>query len=177
MGLRSLRLPSEWVVRQVSCGHRHAALVTTTGLLLTFGCGETGRLGHGDQMDVSYPKLVQRLASARQAVVSAACGREHTLVSMASGQVKGWGWGEGGRLGLGEVGAVLWPETLMEVDHLGVRAASVACGREHSLVVTTDGRMLAFGTADGGKLGLGNGTRVGRVGQSLSGAGGGGRDG
>jgi hypothetical protein len=38
-------------IRAVSCGHRHTALLTTTGELLTFGWGECGRLGHGDERE------------------------------------------------------------------------------------------------------------------------------
>ena len=46
--VNGISLPSEWCVRMVACGYRHTALVTTCGLLLTCGHGETGRLGHGE---------------------------------------------------------------------------------------------------------------------------------
>ncbi|CAN0305907.1 unnamed protein product [Discosporangium mesarthrocarpum] len=141
-------------------------MVTKSGLVLTFGCGQAGRLGHGGEEDITYPKVVERLAKTRKAVLSAACGREHTLVALSSGQVAGWGWGEGGRLGLGEVGAVLWPEMLLEVDRLGVQAASVACGREHSLIVTRCGRVLACGPSDRGRLGLSPGALQGGKGRN-----------
>lgn len=48
-------------------------------------------------------------------MVWSGCGREHTLVALASGGVYSWGWGEGGRLGLGEVDAVLSPRRVEEV--------------------------------------------------------------
>lgn len=59
--------------------------------------------------------MVRDLAVAGQTVVSAGCGREHTLVAVSSGAVFAWGWGEGGRLGLGEVGAVPTPRRVEEV--------------------------------------------------------------
>ncbi|CAN0524188.1 unnamed protein product, partial [Ectocarpus sp. 12 AP-2014] len=115
---------------QVACGFRHSALVTASGLVLTLGHGETGRLGHGDEEDALEPKIdpvlcfhrrryapqvVRALADTKQVVVWAGCGREHTLVALASGSVYSWGWGEGGRLGLGEVDAVLSPRRVEEV--------------------------------------------------------------
>lgn len=60
-------------------------------------------------------QVVKALADSGEAVVSAGCGREHTLVAVASGGVFAWGWGEGGRLGLGEDGAVLSPRRVVEV--------------------------------------------------------------
>ena len=54
----ALLLAGEWVVRQVSCGYRHTAFVTTTGLLLTCGHGETGRLGHGDERTRQFPTVI-----------------------------------------------------------------------------------------------------------------------
>lgn len=44
-------------VAKVACGFRHSALVTASGLVLTLGHGETGRLGHGDEEDALKPKV------------------------------------------------------------------------------------------------------------------------
>ena len=44
-------------VAKVACGFRHSALVTASGLVLTLGHGETGRLGHGDEEDALSPKV------------------------------------------------------------------------------------------------------------------------
>lgn len=69
--------------------------------------------------------MVRALADSNQRVVWAGCGREHTLVALASGGVYSWGWGEGGRLGLGEVDAVLSPRRVEEV-RMRKQAASYA---------------------------------------------------
>ena len=45
----------------MSCGERHSAALTSTGLVLTWGSGQHGCLGHGDRVDVSAPKLVSSL--------------------------------------------------------------------------------------------------------------------
>jgi alpha-tubulin suppressor-like RCC1 family protein len=196
-----LLLAGDWVVRQVSCGYRHTALITTTGLLLTCGHGETGRLGHGDERSRYFPTVVraflggqgasgnhgsssssdgsgrprlkplQGAASKAEGVVFVACGREHTVAVDEDGGVWSWGWGEAGRLGVGEVGKVLSPTRVTQ--YLGVRpekatkhglarapppiqSIGVACGREHTLVWTTTGQVFACGPGYGGRLGLGS---------------------
>jgi len=205
--ISGLLLAGDWVVRQVSCGYRHTALITTTGLLLTCGHGETGRLGHGDERSRHFPTVVRAFLgnqgadnnnssnsssggsnrvlgsnpSAPQSpraegVVFVACGREHTVAVDEDGGVWSWGWGEAGRLGIGEVGKVLTPTLITE--YLGarpekstqraggaataraspptqVKSIGVACGREHTLIWTTNGQVYACGPGYGGRLGLG----------------------
>lgn len=74
--------------------------------------------------------MVRALADSNQRVVWAGCGREHTLVALASGGVYSWGWGEGGRLGLGEVDAVLSPRRVEEVRVRKQAAAAAVLLRE-----------------------------------------------
>ena len=54
---------------QVSCGNRHTALVTGRGLLLTMGHGETGRLGHGNEEDVTQPKVTIKSCSSSLIII------------------------------------------------------------------------------------------------------------
>jgi len=174
--VNGVSLPSEWCVQLVSCGYRHTALVTTSGLLLTCGHGETGRLGHGDEEDRVRPHVVMHLAhKLGLGVVTVGCGREHTVAVVDDGQVFSWGWGECGRLGLGEVGKVLVPTRVPEFVGLkgegggggldgsdgavtpAPRAKLVACGREHTLIVSEGGLVFACGPGTLGRLGLGPG--------------------
>lgn len=48
--------------RQVCCGGQHAAILTTSGLIYTWGRGGFGRLGHGDDSMCPAPRLVKALA-------------------------------------------------------------------------------------------------------------------
>ena len=45
-------------IRDVACGSSHSAAVTSSGELYTWGSGEYGRLGHGDNVTQLKPKLV-----------------------------------------------------------------------------------------------------------------------
>ena len=45
-------------VRDIACGSSHSAAITSSGELYTWGCGEYGRLGHGDNVTQLRPKQV-----------------------------------------------------------------------------------------------------------------------
>eukprot|EP00743_Colponemidia_sp_Colp-15_P008722 GILK01009499.1.p1 GENE.GILK01009499.1~~GILK01009499.1.p1 ORF type:complete len:421 (-),score=31.77 GILK01009499.1:152-1375(-) len=47
----------------ISAGAYHSAALTDAGRVFSWGAGEYGRLGHGDQQDVGVPKLVDSLAN------------------------------------------------------------------------------------------------------------------
>ena len=46
-------------VRDIACGSSHSAAITSSGELYTWGCGEYGRLGHGDNVTQLRPKQVR----------------------------------------------------------------------------------------------------------------------
>ena len=45
-------------VREVACGSGHSAAITANGELFTWGQGDHGRLGHGDDANQPKPKQV-----------------------------------------------------------------------------------------------------------------------
>lgn len=42
----------------IACGSAHSAAITSDGELYTWGQGQYGRLGHGDEISQHTPKLV-----------------------------------------------------------------------------------------------------------------------
>lgn len=50
------------VISGVALGTSHSAVLTQDGQVYTFGYGGDGRLGHGDDRDVLFPRQVQALA-------------------------------------------------------------------------------------------------------------------
>ena len=56
-------------VRDIACGSSHSAAITSSGELYTWGCGEYGRLGHGDNVTQLRPKQVKALAGQRLVIM------------------------------------------------------------------------------------------------------------
>ena len=100
------------------------------------------------------PVPVGGLLSSRFAVREVAAGSSHCLLLTTSGQVFSWGADNScGQLGHGHTAAVATP-TLLEALR-SERVMQVACGYEHSLVLTATGIVHSFGRGSLGRLGLG----------------------
>lgn len=46
-------------IRDIACGSSHSAAISSSGELYTWGSGEYGRLGHGDNIAQLRPRLVR----------------------------------------------------------------------------------------------------------------------
>ncbi|XP_052754599.1 probable E3 ubiquitin-protein ligase HERC2 isoform X2 [Galleria mellonella] len=137
----------------IACGSAHSACVTARGHLYTWGMGEYGRLGHGDDMTQLVPKMVEALASFR--VVQVACGSRdaQTLALTACGKVFSWGDGDFGKLGRGGSDGCAVPMNIERLNTLGV--VQVECGAQFSLALTRDGEVWTWGKGDYFRLGHG----------------------
>jgi E3 ubiquitin-protein ligase HERC4 len=102
---------------QVSANFSHSAVLTMAGDLYTFGEGESGRLGHGDDKDQFLPTRIRMWSSstgnivedsenysgsARVRISHVACGAVHMCAIDYSGHLYSWGSGDHGRLGMGD---------------------------------------------------------------------------
>ncbi|PKA51317.1 Ultraviolet-B receptor UVR8 [Apostasia shenzhenica] len=142
-------------INYISCGSRHAALVTKHGEVFTWGEESGGRLGHGIDADVLQPKLVNILTGMNVDFVE--CGEYHTCAVTLSGDLYTWGDGvhSSGLLGHGnEVSH--WVPKLVTGQMVGVHVSSVSCGPWHTAVLTSSGQLFTFGDGTFGALGHGD---------------------
>ena len=119
----------------------HLAL-TAAGSVWSWGDGQEGRLGHGDETERGQPEKIEALAGQRVVAVSA--GDVHCLALSADGAVWSWGYGEQGRLGHGDQQNQLLPKKVEALA--GQRAVAVSAGAEHSIALTADGAVWSWGT-------------------------------
>ena len=146
------RLPStlggERVV-SVSAGKFHSLALTAGGSVWSWGNGDLGRLGHGDELEQLQPTKIEGLAGQR--IVALSAGNSHSLAITADGAVWSWGNGGIGRLGHGDEQEQLLPK---KVEGLaGQRVVAVSAGGFHNLALTTDGAVWSWG---GGAFGNGD---------------------
>ncbi|XP_026481647.1 E3 ubiquitin-protein ligase HERC2-like [Ctenocephalides felis] len=147
-------------IRDIACGSSHSAAITSSGELYTWGLGEYGRLGHGDNCTQVKPKLVKALSGHR--VVQIACGSRdaQTLCLTDQGLVFSWGDGDFGKLGRGGSEGCSVPKCVERLTGLGVRR--LECGAQFSLALTDKGEVWTWGKGDYYRLGHGTDQHVRR---------------
>uniref|UniRef100_A0A8C0MYB9 X-linked retinitis pigmentosa GTPase regulator n=2 Tax=Canis lupus familiaris TaxID=9615 RepID=A0A8C0MYB9_CANLF len=140
--------PISWI----SCGYYHSAFVTTEGQLYTFGEPECGKLGLPNQLLVNH-RMPQPVPGIPGKVVQVACGGGHTVV-LTEKAVYTFGLGQFGQLGLG---TFLFETSVPKaIEHIKDQKISfIACGENHTALITDMGLMYTFGDGRHGKLGLG----------------------
>jgi alpha-tubulin suppressor-like RCC1 family protein len=79
-------------------------------MVLTWGRGVFGQLGHGDTENYSLPSPVEALVKIHVSMV--ACGWQHTMALSSQGRVFSWGYGEDGQLGHGDTNDYLTPREI-----------------------------------------------------------------
>ncbi|GMJ15147.1 hypothetical protein like AT5G19420 [Hibiscus trionum] len=152
---KALKSPVLLDARNISCGNKHAVLVTKRGQIFSWGEGTGGRLGHGVEADVSQPKLIGALS--RSSIELVACGEFHTCAVTLSGDLYTWGDGSHnlGLLGHGtEVSK--WIPRKVRREMKGMHVSYISCGAWHTAAVTSTGKLFTFGDGTFGALGHGD---------------------
>ncbi|MEU8543495.1 Ig-like domain repeat protein [Streptomyces sp. NPDC048717] len=146
-------LPAGVKLTDVSGGHQFSLGLSSDGHVYAWGFNSSGQLGDGTTATRTSPVEVHLPAGAKATAISA--GTNHSLAVTSDGHVYAWGWNDSGQLGIGTADNDPHP-TPAEV-HLpaGVQATAIAAGRYHSLAVTSDGRVFAWGYNYWGQLGNG----------------------
>ncbi|KAF4140172.1 Regulator of chromosome condensation (RCC1) repeat [Phytophthora infestans] len=149
-------------VASVSAGGSHVALVMQDGSLYTCGIGTSGRLGLqliGGKTrcyDTNHPQRVEAFTNLSLRQVS--CSFSHSAAIDSDGSLYTWGSACTGKLGVGIVEDEYkqYSLTPLLVKFPGKRTIrSVSCGPSHTGAVSTAGELFMWGSANGGRLGLG----------------------
>ena len=141
-------------VLQVAAGGNHTMCLTEDGAVFGFGFNGAGRLGVGDRENRLVPTLL-RGELANKSVLQVAAGNSHTIFVTADGLVFACGFNDEGQLGVGDTDDRLAP-TLVTGQLQGKTAVYAAAGAGHTLCITTDGSLFAWGFNFCGQLGVGD---------------------
>ncbi|XP_057419366.1 ultraviolet-B receptor UVR8-like [Lotus japonicus] len=137
----------------VTCGADFTvARSESSGGLYSWGWGDFGRLGHGDNIDLFIPHPIRALQGLT--IKQIACGDSHCLAVTMDNKVLSWGRNQNGELGLGTTDDSLVPQKIGTFE--GVPIKMVAAGAEHSAAITEDGDVYGWGWGRYGNLGLGD---------------------
>ena len=152
-------LPTPVGAVAISCGAEHSVLVSEDGRVFAWGRNEEGQLGLGtkfaerDRVDSPEPMPLHQGMAAR----GASCAVNTTFVLTQSGHGLSCGSNEHGQLAHEEGDAervAILKRIGMPKDADGL-LVQLACGDEHAVALTSDGRVLSWGRAraESGRLG------------------------
>ncbi len=144
-------LPRGVRVTAVSAGALAAIALTSTGRVLAWGDNRAGELGDGRPASTAKPVFVKIPAGTTITAVGA--GVDHMLAVTSTGELLAWGSNSSSDLGDGKPGLARVPVHVKLPPKVKVVAAFA--GLIHSLALTRDGRVLAWGDNEGGQLGDG----------------------
>uniref|UniRef100_A0A3P8XPX4 non-specific serine/threonine protein kinase n=1 Tax=Esox lucius TaxID=8010 RepID=A0A3P8XPX4_ESOLU len=152
-------------VRQVSCGDNHVVVLTHSGDLYSWGCGEHGRLGLDCEDDFNSPMQVEVPKGA--IISSVSCGLDGTFFLTESGKVLACGNNDMNKLGLnlgvsglknlpGEAyQGIPYTTTLTLVKQLArYKIQAISAGKTHTAAIDERGRLMTFGCNKYGQLGV-----------------------
>eukprot|EP00698_Gefionella_okellyi_P001796 TRINITY_DN11641_c0_g1_i1.p1 TRINITY_DN11641_c0_g1~~TRINITY_DN11641_c0_g1_i1.p1 ORF type:complete len:1160 (+),score=184.22 TRINITY_DN11641_c0_g1_i1:499-3480(+) len=141
----------------IACGTEHTLFAHAIEGMLSCGRNDYRQLGLRNETSdmVSTPTDIHVLATLR--VISAAAGERHSVISVSDGGVFTWGSGDDGRLGHNDTTDRPEPSRVLALD--GRNNIHVAAGVDHTVSVTVNGDVFAWGADKMGQLGFGEGLR------------------
>jgi len=141
-------------ITEISAGMYFSLAMGKDKSVYSWGCGTSGRLGHGDENSVSLPKLLNFFKNNDIKVLKISAGDTHCAAITSSKDIYTWGTGSYGKLGHGENEDVKLP---MFVEFFrNKKLESVICGSNNTLATTTDNRLYCWGKNTNGMLGVFN---------------------
>lgn len=163
-------------IREVRCGEKHSAALTTGGRVWVWGSNEEGQLGLGEAAEEEEYFEPVPLDSFSVPIREVACGDSHTLAVAAYGTLLSWGANQDGQLGLGVLRPADSPQGVPGVRGVVrafafanfsccISAATAVGGTESTAdyLAISSGELWSWGSAESGKLGLGEKMASGAV--------------
>jgi len=155
-------------VSTAACGSSHSAFVVD-GQLYTYGSNKYSQLGWDPpEADAAgplgagpAPVVVEAEDGHQPSVLQVALGAFHSAAITEGGALWTWGWGGGfwygaGALGHGGRETAPRPTLVRNFVEQGEEVKQVACGSQHTIVLTSEGRLYSAGKGDFGRLGRGD---------------------
>lgn len=159
---------SPYRVTSIAAGSNHLMAVTEDGQLFAWGSGEQGQLGRRvlerhKLLALRPSNVTPKIGRSRVRVKKVICGSYHTLVFTESEALPGgvavfaMGLNNYGQLGLGDHNDRITAE-LISPAHWGEDDGTIpidaGAGEHHSILLTSNGKIYAFGRSDSGQLGI-----------------------
>lgn len=141
----------------VALSANHSIAIAADGKVYCWGLNNQGQLGRGQVSDdcADPEPVLSTFELDELSVVAVGAGLNHSIVA-AGDALFVWGNNQYGQLGCGEVHEkpVCAPMMLRWLENVTV--TQLTCGNNHSIVVTNQSTVYAWGCNEKGQLGLGD---------------------
>jgi alpha-tubulin suppressor-like RCC1 family protein len=146
---------SDNIIEDIKCGSYHS-LALTNGEVYAWGQNGSGQIGNDNNKDQLIPFKINSFGEEKIEAIS--CGSKHSLALTKSSHVFSWGLNDKGQLGNGEGEDSNVPKVVKVEDEnkKSVICTKISCGSKHSLLLSSDGEIYAFGNNEFGQLGIEN---------------------
>lgn len=152
---------SDHHISDVRCGSVHSIVLTTKGLVFSYGKGEY--TGHASTVDILIPTMLDYFDGIPVIQISTGFGGYHTLALTERGVVYSFGHNRVSQTGLpncnesttrnSEGAFYINKPTVVEINE---KVKNINCGWGHSIVITESGNAYSCGRNTSGQLGVGN---------------------
>ena len=143
-------------VVEIAAGASHALALKSNGAVFAWGNNASGQLGSGDApTDHPTPVQVSGLG-AGSGVVAVTAGDTFSLALKSDGSVFAWGNNASGQLGDGSAPTDHSSPVAVGALGIGSGVVRVVGGSTHSIALTADGRVYAWGNNASGQVGDGS---------------------
>jgi alpha-tubulin suppressor-like RCC1 family protein len=142
-------------VVSIAAGGGHNIALCSDGTLVAWGGNSSGQLGNNSTTNSSVPVSVTRSSALTgKTVVAVAAGGSHSIALCSDGTLVAWGGNTYGQLGNNSTTSTSVPVSVTRSGVLaGKTVVSIAAGWGHSLVLCSDGTVVAWGYNSHGQLG------------------------
>ena len=123
-------------IKEIGCGDNHSFAITFSGTVYAWGNGLTGQLGLGSEKKQFFPQRLKfRKNRAKQPrIAQADGGKGHSMFLTSEGKLYVTGDNQYGQLGFSNLSKTSTP---ILNDMVPERVQEVACGSQHSLILTS----------------------------------------
>ncbi|KAG5338370.1 RCBT1 protein, partial [Acromyrmex charruanus] len=137
-------------IMNIACGSNHSVAITEDGEV-----SKLSKFVNNNPLFLqAKPQLVND-NSDRKKIVHVSCGGAFTMAITTSREVYGWGNNSFGQLGIRENCETKYTPQRVDLKE-GLAIVKVVCGIEHTLALTNEKKIYAWGRNDDGQLGIGS---------------------
>jgi alpha-tubulin suppressor-like RCC1 family protein len=144
-------------VSMVAAGGSHTLFLKTDGTVWAVGSNFNGQLGYNNVASQSLTPVA--VVGITGTVVGIAAGDSHSLAWTSDGKLYGWGANANGQLGLGDTTDRRQAVQVTVGGSPSKLVTSASAGSMHSLALTSETTIYAWGSNSSGRLGNGNQTQ------------------